>query len=600
MNTQSCLFGLPNLLCLCLSACVCGSEVEDTGDSSPNDKANLKITRELLVDKRFEFSWKSSEGGAVNGIATLCEDGSIKGIASPNETTWVLDADGALLFKHADGRVSTRFDTARRIEGLLCFKGPFLFRNGITHYLVEVADQAPARKYVITPAQAAQIRYSTQRFVYLDIGESFLFECSDGTKKGITLLSVKEERDSVIKLVRRADVAVTINGKRCDLVCAPYTMPREIDGIRIQADTTSKWLNIPKRVQFSLWDAADEIVDTESFSFPLPQYRLFSHGMQGYNEPVHLGHRDGDPGGQCFYHNYGVDLAGYEGRQKVVSCIDGVVSRIDRGEGDLFIRDDSGFELCFCHLDAVLSGLEEGTAVRRGQWVGMLGKRGGSGNFSHLHVGVRLQTPEWFTRSGGMSRTLNLFPWLVAAYRKEHGTDPLAVARPFKTVRTGERVQFDGSSCIAGSSRITAFKWKFHDGTSVNGPRATKAYKEPGCYSASLWIEDASGKRDVDFYTVRVYAKSDPEHVVPTLFVTYTPAEEVRVGDPVNFRIWPQGRGVASISVDFGDGTVLRDYTPYSAITHAFTSPGIHVVTVSGKAGTLPVAQKTKVYVLPE
>ena len=76
----------------------------------------------------------------------------------------------------------------------------------------------------------------------------------------------------------------------------------------------SGWLPaLPKRVQLSLWDAADPVVDTGRFGFPIARYRLFSHGTQAYNEPVHLGARDGDPGGQTFYHDYGVDLAGYEG-----------------------------------------------------------------------------------------------------------------------------------------------------------------------------------------------------------------------------------------------------------------------------------------------
>ena len=70
-------------------------------------------------------------------------------------------------------------------------------------------------------------------------------------------------------------------------------MPTETGGARIQADTTSAWLAIPKRVQLSRWDAADPEVDPGRFCFPLPGYRLFSHGVQAYNEPLHLGHRDG-------------------------------------------------------------------------------------------------------------------------------------------------------------------------------------------------------------------------------------------------------------------------------------------------------------------
>ena len=450
-------------------------------------------------------------------------------------------------------------------------------------------------KRQITPELAERIKYSTQQFACLEPGESYTFRLKNGTERRILLTSITEYEDSVIELKRRAIVRVEIDGKPIELTCAPYVMPTETHGMRIQADTTSAWLNIPKRVQFSLWDAADPIVDTSLFGFPLPEYRLFSQGTQGYNEPVHLGHRDGDPVGQRFYHNYGVDLAGYEGHQKVLSCIDGVVVQIDRGQGDLAIEDDRGFVLYYGHLDSILSEIEVGSPVKRGQWVGMLGKRGASGNFSHLHIGTYLS--ETALASGRLNRNRNLYPWLVAAYQAEAGTDLYAVARPHKTARTGEAVFFDGSHSMAFGSNIVSFKWEFHDGTSANGPRAEKVYEKPGCYMAALWIKDNRGNTDVDFCKVKVYSRSAPEDVVPILFVTYEPSREVRVGQPVSFRIWPQGTAVEDIQVDFGDGTIVRDYRPYSAIAHAYKDAGIHIVTVNGTAGALPVTQKVKVVV---
>ncbi len=558
----------------------------------PGEDDSPAIDRASLVNRRFEFSWSSDGGGGVNGIATLEADGSIEGIHSPNETTWLVDAAGRLIFKHADGRISTRYDEVRRVDGLLCFTGSFLFRAGITHHLIETESTVLQRVHEMTPALAARITYSTQRFVYLDIGESFSFQLGNGTEKRIRLISVEEYKDPVIDLMRRAVVKVEIDGKAIELVCAPYVMPTVTGGLRIQADTTSAWLKIPKRVQFSLWDAADPIVDTNRFGFPLPDYRLFSHGMQAYNEPVHLGHRDGDPAGQRFYHNYGVDFAGYEGRQKVRSCIDGVVVQADSRSGDLSIQDDQGFIVYFGHLDAILSDVRVGAAVKRGQWVGMLGRRGASGNFSHLHVGYVLDASQ---RSS--NRTLNLYPWLVTAYEAEHGAELRAVARPHKTVLTGDSVRFDGTSSLGVGASGASFTWKFHDSTSADGPEAEKVYEKAGCYIATLWIKDRHGHTDVDFCKVKVFSRPDPEKVVPTLFVTYTPSAEVFAEQPVSFRIWPQGGHVADIRVDFGDGMIVEDYRPYSAIIHTYANAGIHIVTVTGRAGGLPVAQKTKVVV---
>jgi hypothetical protein len=556
---------------------------------------NNTIDRESLVGKRFEFSWASQEGGGVNGIATLKEDGSIEGIGSPNETTWLIDASGRLLFKHADGRVSTRYDKVWLEQGLLCFEGPFLFREGITHHLIEIEGDAYEPAHEMTPDQAARIKYSTQRFVYLDIGESCAFQLKNGTEKQVSLLSVKEYEDPVIHLIRWADVKIEINGKLVELTCAPYVMPLEAEGLRIQADTTSAWLKIPKRIQLSLWDASDPIVDTNLFCFPLPGYRLFSHGVQAYNEPVHLGDRDGDPQGQRFYHNYGVDLAGYEGRQKVLSCISGVVVQTDHEQGSLSIRDDRGFILNYGHLNSILSGIKVGSPVKQGQWVGMLGRRGASGNFSHLHVGAYLSDSAM--DADRSSRNLNLYPWLVAAYQKESGTNLYSVARPHKTALTGDKVLFDGSNSMSFKSNIASFKWEFHDGTSANGPMAEKVYDKPGCYIAALWVNNIRGDVDVDFCKVKVYSRSAPEDVIPTLFVTYYPSSEVYVDEPVNFRVWPQGMEVENVQIEFGDGTVVRDYRAYSAITHKFNKPGIYVGTVTGSAGKLPVTQKVKIIV---
>lgn len=584
------LFFLPSPRVLEGQGAVVSNGIQNTGGIDKNT-----IDRKTLVNRRFQFSWSSDEGSGVNGIATLREDGSIEGIDSPNESTWLVDTSGRLLFKHADGRVSTRYDRTWLEEGLLRFEGPFLFREGITHHLIEIEGAAFEREHQITPDQAARIKYSTQRFVYLDPGESCTFRLRDGTGKRISLMSVKEYEDPVIHLARRADVKIEINGKPTELTCAPYVMPTETEGMRIQADTTSVWLRIPKRVQFSLWDASGPIVDTNLFSFPLPGYRLFSHGVQAYNEPVHLGHRDGDPQGQRFYHNYGVDLAGYESRQKVLSCINGIAVQVDSGEGSLSIRDDRGFILNYGHLDSILSGIRVGSAVKQGQWVGMLGRRGASGNFSHLHVGTYLS--ESAMTGDRPNRNLNLYPWIVAAYQKESRTGLYAVARPHKTVLTGDKVLFDASNSMAFKSNIISFKWEFHDGTSVDAPTAEKVYDTPGCYMAALWIRDDQGSLDVDFCKVKVFSRSAPEDVIPTLFVTYNPSAEVDADEPVNFRIWSQGMEAEDIQIDFGDGAIVRDYRPYSAITHKFKKPGIHIVTVTGTAGKLPVTQKVKIIV---
>jgi hypothetical protein len=65
----------------------------------------------------------------------------------------------------------------------------------------------------------------------------------------------------------------------------------------------------------------------------------------------------------------------------------------------------------------------------------------------------------------------------------------------------------------------------------------------------------------------------------------------------VYFRGWPQGREADKIRIDFGDGTVVEPYEPYAELTHAFETPGLHIVTATVEAAGFPVTQKVKVVV---
>ena len=157
---------------------------------------------------------------------------------------------------------------------------------------------------------------------------------------------------------------------------------------------------------------------------------------------------------------------------------------------------------------------------------------------------------------------------------------------------------FDGSSSLTFGTRIASYEWTFDDGSRIRGRRAERVYDRPGTYSAALWVEDPSGARDVDFCTIRVYSRPAPEDFIPTLFATYLPAAGLRAGQPAFFRIWPQGGPVGPIRIDYGDGTVIEDYAPYSAVAHTYQEPGLHVVTISASAGDLSVTQKVKVVVV--
>jgi hypothetical protein len=310
---------------------------------------------------------------------------------------------------------------------------------------------------------------------------------------------------------------------------------------------------------------------------------------------VHLGHRDGDPKGQRFYHNYGFDLAGFEGRDQVVACIDGTVTHVGRDMGTLVIEDAGGIVFEYGHMDEIFPEIEEGKKVRQGQKVGTLGRKGHSGNFSHLHVGMYLSMDDF--RGGCHCRNMNLYPWLLAAFHAASGQSLFAVARPHRAVLTGETVKFDGAKSIAFGKAVKSYRWQFHDGTVVNEVKAEKAFEKPGTYAVTLWIESEDGGRDVDFCKVKVYTRDQVEDVMPIIYLTQAPTRGVSKDQPVYFRAWPHGEEMQGIRIDFGDGTTVEDYESYAEVKHAFEKPGIHVVTTTAAWKGRPVTQKIKVMV---
>ena len=112
--------------------------------------------------------------------------------------------------------------------------------SGEANLLAEVSGQAGGQEQVVQADQAAMTQYySPQSFAYLDPGETYSFRLKNGTRKSLRLTSVREFKDSVIGLPRRAEVRVEIDGQPLDLVCAPYVMPTECPACG--AETSFEW-----------------------------------------------------------------------------------------------------------------------------------------------------------------------------------------------------------------------------------------------------------------------------------------------------------------------------------------------------------------------
>jgi murein DD-endopeptidase MepM/ murein hydrolase activator NlpD len=295
-------------------------------------------------------------------------------------------------------------------------------------------------------------------------------------------------------------------------------------------------------------------------------------------------------------------MAGYEGREEVASATAGRVVLFWPSREDIcsvVVQDHAGFHWEYAHLKSFAPEIVLNARVTRGQKLGLLGRSGPSGNFSHLHLGSYLSRHDLDVDN--RDKRLNLFPWLVAAYQAQHAGGLVAIARPHRQVFVGEQVDFDGSnSLIWGGGKIVQWRWTFPDGETVKQAKAHNKFDRPGAYVASLWIKDDKGAEDVDFCQVKVYSRPTPEPAMPHIFMTCTPTQNVRPNQPVMFRFWFQGNGGGPIKVDFDDGTQVADYHSYTELQHAFKTPGVHVVTAQCDAAGKPITQKLKVIVEPE
>lgn len=453
--------------------------------------------------------------------------------------------------------------------------------------------------------------YSRQSFVALDVGEEHEYRLNDGARKRIRLLSYEDFRDSVIGRIRRSSVRVQIDGRPVDLSCAPYVMPTEIEGLRIQADVTRGFsadaaadIRVSKDVRFSLWDASDPIVDTDRFGFPLSHYRLFSHGTQSYPEVVHMGLRDGAPGkGARQYHTMGEDYCGFEKREPILSCTDGTIVQsfpgMEVGPGFLYVRDSEGWIWCYGHLDSSEPNLRAGSRVRKGQRIGTLGIQGPSGRFPHIHVGA------FVIRESGPQETayrwnseIRIYPWLITAYRAQHAIPLLAVARLHQVIKVGEKAILDGRNSLSFESRIRSYRWELPDGSTSDAPLLEWACAEAGVHSAALWVTDETGNRDVDFCRIKCHGSPKPR-MLPTVVITHSPTR-LRSGEAVVFRCWAQTQETRErLRMDFGDGAGLPDVACWEEVSHTYQAPGLYVVRVETSYEGLRVAEQVRVAVEP-
>jgi murein DD-endopeptidase MepM/ murein hydrolase activator NlpD len=460
------------------------------------------------------------------------------------------------------------------------------------------------------------------RAVDLSDGESAEVRLHDGTVVSVKLLGRKEIRDSIRQAVRVAQARLEVDGEEVTLECATYRLPKTVAGVQIDCTITSGYLensrsnpwSLEKDVRVRLWPASSPLMAPGTYRYPAKQ-RWFATTTQMANEPSFV---DGSelPSRRKIYYHYGLDIGGAEGIVEVISATDGLV--VVRGKQTLpeyenhpaakagydvvGVLDDRGWYHGYFHLASIDPGVVLGERIKMGEGIGLIGKEGSAGCWSHLHYEIRAEQPsgKWGIQEG--------YAFLWEAYQNDYSPEIIAVARPHHFVWVGEPAKLDGSRSWSHTGNIQRFEWTFSDGSSATGPTAVRVYQRPGTYSEVLKVTDSDGHTAYDFAVVQVFDKDaagpgDKELPPPTIHATYTPTLHPRVGEPITFLVrtcrtvdghetWNFGDGSAPVSVTSDGCAEPKSKRGYARTEHVYAKPGDYLVRVerTNKRGESAVA----------
>jgi murein DD-endopeptidase MepM/ murein hydrolase activator NlpD len=445
--------------------------------------------------------------------------------------------------------------------------------------------------------------------VDLKIGESADVQVTPEKKVRVTLLDLQEQRDTVRGAVRRAVVKVKVDDATIELVSANYRLPVEVSGVRIDCPITTGYprnstqtsakldpWGLDKDARLRLWPVKGPLIDPETFQYPVDQ-AWFASATQMANEPTYV---DGGekPGTGAVYYHYGLDIGGAEGRVSVAAATDGLVVSlgVERLAGFektpvaprydvVYLLDSRGWYYRYSHLQTIDSNLKLGARIPRGHPIGVLGKEGGSGGWSHLHFDISGRQPS------GKWGIIDGYAFLWEAAIRQQQLDFIAVARPHLFAVTGQTVTLDGARSWSAAGPIAKYQWRCGDGQTASSATFERQYTRPGVYSEILEVTDTRGRVDYDFAIVHILDAQQPDRLPPSIHAAFAPSRGVKAGDEVTFFVrtfrttdgeetWDFGDGSPPVQVRSDGNAVMLAKDGYARTTHRFAKPGTYLAKV--------------------
>lgn len=462
-------------------------------------------------------------------------------------------------------------------------------------------------------ARAASAGYPARidpllRVVDLNVGESQRFTLSDGSSVQVELVNLKETLDDLRHAVRKAEVTVKIDGHEATLVSATCNLPRTVGPAQVDCSITkgyntrgsaSSW-GLDKDARLRLWPKGSPWVHPGTFGYPVKQ-RWFATDTQMANTPVFVDGGELVASARNIYYHNDLDIGGAEGLIEVVSATDALVVSSGgetlpehRRERDtpvsprydvVYLLDGRGWYYRYSHLKEIDPAIKIGARVKLGDRIGLLGKEGGSGGWSHLHFGPKSRQPS------GKWGSQEAYAFIWQAWLKEHDPKLIAVARPQHFIWAGDSATLDGSKSWARSGKIASFEWTFGDGSKAAGSKVARRYERAGRYSEVLKITDDQGNIDYDFAVVQVLDRELKDRSRLSIHAAFSPTMGIQAGDPVTFKVRTFGTTAGREKWNFGDGSPIvhsrsdgnvTKLAPdgYATLSHRFEKPGHYLVHV--------------------
>jgi hypothetical protein len=440
--------------------------------------------------------------------------------------------------------------------------------------------------------------------VDLELGEEQNVELTDGGTATVKLLALNETRDDVHDAVRRAVATVEVNGTPAELISGNYQLPVTVGGVQIDCPVTGGYVPNSRRnawamesdARLRLWPAGSPWITPGTFVYPIRQ-RWFASQTQMGNEPVFV---DGPekPERKDIYYHEGLDFGGAEGMAESVATGDALVvslggemlpgyeetpaqSRYDV----VYLLDRRGWYHRHSHLKSIDPALKLGETVRMGQVVGLLGKEGASGGWSHLHYGISCPQP-----SGRFGAAYG-YPFVWQAYRAEHSPKLIAVARPHHFIWAGDSVTLDASKSWSAEGLPLRFEWTLTDGSTATGAKVQHAYPRPGIYCETVKVTDSAGRTEYDFAVVQAANRDDPAQGPSGIHAAYAPSLGLHAGQELTLKVrsfrtqhgeevWDFDDGSPTVAVRSDGNKEYHNPDGYAVTTHSFAEPGDYLVSV--------------------